>query len=418
MKWRIFILLLAGFRVAAADVEPRYVFINRAPGLVWDAGNPVSFQAEHFEEIVDAIDAPENPALRVGVSFCFDFFRYDIVRVRESLARFLALSRETGIPVFIGLDGQNWWGGRPDLWNWRDPDRPGFDPENVHNVEWTGWDASTAVKIGWRNWGAQIRVLPVMNMLSPAVLEAHRQALDELLPLIQAWYAELPAEKHYLFGGVKLGHEAGLNYNAFYYKNGNRCFEEYPEDASHDPRDGLAMEKGVGGGVALLGYNAVKTGAIRDKGVITRDDLAAVTRRYLAALCARAHAAGLHRDRVYTHQGGTYRPWEKHMPFWPALNPHAAPGWSFYGVDPRDAEGLDAALDRREGGARWGAVEWWWGAADTAGWRDHFTRTLSYRNCRLIVIFNWDCGFRFRREQAGLEALRGLAADWPEPGAE
>ena len=37
---------------------------------------------------------------------------------------------------------------------------------------------------------------------------------------------------------------------------------------------------------------------------------------------------------VFTHQGGTYAPWENHLPFWPAFNRWSSPGWSFYNVGP------------------------------------------------------------------------------------
>ena len=76
----------------------------------WDAGVPESFTRDGFDEIVRAVDAPDNPALRLGVSFVFDFFRYDTATLSRSLDRFLALSEETGVPVLINVDGMNWWG--------------------------------------------------------------------------------------------------------------------------------------------------------------------------------------------------------------------------------------------------------------------------------------------------------------------
>ncbi len=133
---------------------------------------------------------------------------------------------------------------------------------------------------------------------------------------------------------------------------------------------------------------------------------------YLRKLCREAHAAGLPRTLVYTHQGGTYAPWDKNMPWWPAINEFATPGWSFYGVDPRNAGGLDAALDDVRG--RWAAVEWWWGAPGAQGWQDHLTRTLGFRDCRMVVIYNWNCGFRFREAPGALEGLRNLVATWEE----
>ncbi len=412
MLRNILIVMLLGARVSMADAPsgqmPRYVFVNRAPGVAWSAGHPQSFTAERFEEIPNTLACPENPLLRIGVTFVFDFFRYDPKALRESLERFLALSEETGIPVLVQLDGQNWWGYRSDLWNWWDPRAPGYNPANVLNVEWTGWEAECAVKICWRNWGRQVRVLPAPNLASPAVLKAHREALDKLVPVITAWWQQLPTDRKYLLGGVKVGHEAGIGYNAYHYPDGNRYLEQ-PVEA--DPQYGLDLDRGLGGGLAQLGYAAVKTAGIADHGAITREQIGEVTRRYLAFLSRACVENGLPPSLVYTHQGGTYAPWGKHLPFTAACNPHATPGWSFYGLDPRAAKGMEDAF-ARQGNERWAAVEWWWGAPGEAGWYRHFRDTLTHGDCRFISIFNWNCGFSFKREAAGQRALRRLVETW------
>lgn len=395
------VLILGGIE------PPKYVFVNTAPGVRFDAGNPDSFTREVFDEISGAVRAPEDARLRIGLSFVFDYFRYDFERVRSSLRRYLALSEETNVAVLINLDGMNWWENRPDLWNWWDPARPGYNPGNVFNVEWTDWMPERAVKIGWRNWGTQIRVLPMMNIGSPAVITAHQEALRMLLPEVAAWYRGLAEPRKWLFGGVKLGHEASIGVNAFYYPDGNRYAEH---NASDDPVHGRDNGKGWHGGLAPIGYAAVKSFGIKSWGELKRDDVAEATRRYLEMLCHEAHRAGLPPELVYTHQGGTYMPWEKNLPFWPAFNDYATPGWSFYGVDPAAADGLADELDRRSGG-RWAAAEWWWGAPDVAGWKDHLWRTLNFKDCRFIAIYNWDCGFRLKDDIAGIEALRQLAGE-------
>ncbi len=405
-------LVLVSAVMQTASAAPRYVFLNKAPGIEWHQNRRESFTRAGFDEIRNTIDAPGDPALRVGVSFVFDILRNDPEHIAESLRRFLALSQETGVPVLVNFDGQNWWDGRPDLWNWWDPTKPGYDPENADNVEWTGWDSSTAVKIGWRNRGSQIRVLPQPNLASPAVLKAHREVLGVLVPIVAEWYRALLEDEKYLLGGVKFGHEASIGVNAYHYPDGNRYLEEHPEDASHDPVYGRDHSKGWTGGLATLGYAAVKAAGIKNSGEITREDVGEVVRRYLEALCRVGHEAGLPRDLIYTHQGGTYAPWDKHLPFSAAFNRFATPGWSLYGVDPRAVAPLAEELEKR--GERWAAVEWWWGAPDKASWRDHFERTLRFMDCRFITVYNWNCGFRFQKEAAGQEALRELVRDWKE----
>ena len=76
---------------------------------------------------------------------------------------------QTETPVLVQIDTEHWWEARPDLWNWWDPAKPGFDPANRENVEWTGWSADDALKIAWRNWGRQIRVLPPPEPGQPAL---------------------------------------------------------------------------------------------------------------------------------------------------------------------------------------------------------------------------------------------------------
>ena len=168
--------------------------------------------------------------------------------------------------------------------------------------------------------GINSAVAPAPNIASPRVVAAHLEGLRALAPIMAEWQRRLPASRKWLFGGVKLGWEAGIGYNAYYYPDGNRCYEQWPRDASHDPTNGLVLARGLSGGVCQLGYAAVRSAGIRDHGDITREDIAKVTRRYLEGLCQAAHELGLPRDSVFTHQGGTYAPWEKHLPFWPAFN--------------------------------------------------------------------------------------------------
>ncbi len=312
------------------------------------------------------------------------------------------------MPVLVNLDGMNWWDARPDLWNWWAPKEPGYNPENRHNVEWHDWGPEHAVKIGWRNWGAQIRVLPMMNMASPRVIAAHQEALRALLPRIADWWKSLPPEQNHLLGGVKLGHEASIGINAWYYPDGNALADR---PASEDPQYGLDFEKGWHGGVQPIGYAAVAASGIKNSGELTREDIADVVEAYLAMLCAEARAVGLPPEKVYTHQGGTYVPWEKTLPWRAAFNPDATPGWSFYFTDPAEANGLGAALDR-PGAGRWAAVEWWWRGEDAAGWRSHITRTFAFRDCRALVIYNWNCGFCLSKHPEGIAALRDFIRDW------
>ena len=47
-------------------------------------------------------------------------------------------------------------------------------------------------------------------------------------------------------------------------------------------------------------------------------------------------------------------------------------------------------------------------------WIEHFERTLRLRDCRFVAVYNWNCGYKFKEEKAGQEALRELATHWQE----
>ena len=403
--------LLWSAGATAAD-SPRYLFFNIAPGAGWNQNRPETFSRAMFDSVTQTLRARENPRLRVGLSFVFSTLETPTNVLAKSLRQLLASSEETGVPVLVALDGQNWWQSRPDLWNWWDTNRPGFNPSNVFNVEWTGWSPAQAVKLGWRNWGRQLRVAPAPNLASPRVVEEHLKGLRLLVPILVEWQRRLPAERKWLFGGVKLGWKAGSGYNAFYYPDGNRYLEQWPDDPSHDPTNGLALAKGLASGASQLGYAGVKTMGFKERGELARGDLARVTEQYLERLCRLAHEVGLPRESVFTHQGGNYSPWDQHLPFWPAFNRWSSPGWSFYGVGPHESGPLDQEM-QAAGQERWAAAEWWWGAPDAAGWEDHFRRTLSFRDCRFICVYNWNQGM-FEKEMAGLEAVRKLVLTWRE----
>lgn len=390
---------------------PRYIFINTAPNVKWKVARPSSFKRQAIDEIVAKVAAPENEQMRLGISFIFDYLSADLDSVSQSLDRFMALSQQTGVPILINLDGINWMGGRPDLWNWWDPSQPGYHPDNRRNVEWTDWQETSAIKISWRNWGRQLRVLPAPNLASPAVVEAQLAAQQRLVPQVLKWYRQLPARKKYLFGGLKVGHEASIGVNAYYYKEGNRYLEQKPTDPGLDPLESYRPEGGLSAGLTQLGYAALKTAGIKSQGRITREDLGQVVAQYLQTLSRHARELGLPRHLIYTHQGDTFAPWEQHLSFAAAVNPYSLPGWSFYNTDPARAGDLGQVLDRQDTSG-WAAVEWWWGGTSKQEWVDHLHRTLTYKNCRFLTVYNWEN--MLEKDPNGIAAVREVIGSWKE----
>jgi hypothetical protein len=384
--------------------RPQYIFLNRAPGVAWNQNRPESVTNSLFEEAMGAVGAAGGGTGRptLGLSFILSYFDGAPETLAETLRRLLALAERRSVPVLPVLDGQNWWGARPDLWNWWDPKRPGFDPANAENVERTGWAADSAVKLCWRNWGRQIRVLPPPNLAAPRVRRATEAALVPLARQVRAWRDALPREKRHLYAGVKVGWEASIGVNAYHYPGGNDLLGRDPKD---DPTTGLDMKQDFAGGLAPLGYAATESMGRRHPGSVTLADQERATADYLAFLSRLCREAGLPRDEVFTHAGGQFAPWEKHYTHGVAVNPDATPGWSLYGVTP-DRAGDLAAILRRAGRDEWCAAEWLpLGAKTAEDWSAAYRATLGFRDCRFVSVYNWE---GIRRKPEALDGLRGV----------
>lgn len=395
------ILFAVSFSTAVADVQ--YILVNRAPNVAWNLKDPSTIQREDFEEVKKALPDVEGAKIRAGIGFIFSYFHYEETQLRESLHRFLKVAEETDTPVLIQLDGENWWNARPDLWNWWDPDKPGYDPANRENVEWYGWSPDQALKIAWRNWGRQLRVLPPPNLMSPRFrAESHKQ-MKALIPIVLDWWKALPEEKKELFVGIKVGWESSIGVNAWYYPNGNDLIDK---PSSEDPTHGLKADELPGRGVTPIGYAAVKTAGIRTKGELTEADLAEVARRHLEDLSRVASELGVPRDKLFTHGAG----WkEGELLYDAAVNKYSSPGWSFYkhAHDPSQDIGVQRALKKSDA-PHWAAVEWLFQGPREAGpWRNALEKTLEDKNCRFLCIFNWE---GIRKSEPVLEAIRQTIA--------
>jgi len=354
---------------------------------------------EAFEQVSRAFPASTNAQKAVGVAAIFSYLHHGREQTIKQLQGFLRLARESQMPVVVQLDGENWWGARPELWNWWDASRAGFSPSNRLNVEWTSWSPDDAIKLAWRNWGRQIRVLPPPNLMSPAYRKACDDEMRVLIPLVLDWWKALPADQRHLLVGIKLGWESSIGVNAWYYPNGNALLNQ-PE--SDDPKSGLKADELPARGVTQIGYAAVKTAGIRNEGAITEADLAEVVRRHLEDLGRLAAGLGVPRDQLFTHVAG----WKENERLYAtALNRFTSPGWSFYqhATNPRDDAGVQAVL-RRSDVPHWAAVEWLFqGPRQTEPWRQALQATLADPRCRYLCIYNWE-GVRDSKEI--LQAVR------------
>lgn len=389
----------ATLRAAQVPGARQFILVNCAAGP--SRGQELR---EEFLEVKRALPDVPGARVRVGVGYIFSYFRAEEDAVlMASLRRVLEAAEQTDTPVLVQIDGEQWWQGRPDLWNWWDPSRPGFDPANRQNVEWSGWTPDDAIKIAWRNWGRQIRVLPPPNLMSPRYRAACHEKMAVVIPVVLDWWKGLPPERKDLLVGVKVGWESSIGVNAWYYPNGNDLLDE---PADKDPTSGLKADEPPARGVAPIGYAAVKTAGIREAGELTEGDLAEVARRHLEDLSREAARLGVPRDRLFTH-GAAWKDGE--LLYQAAVNAFSCPGWSFYkhAADPAKDIGVQEALKRSDA-PWWAATEWLFpGPRETEPWRQALDNTLADRRCRYLCIYNWE---GIRDSEPVLEAIRRTIA--------
>lgn len=358
-------------------------------------------RVDAFAQINREFTNNQTGKVRVAIAGIFSYLHHPRENVVADLKEFLRLSQKTDTPIVVQLDGEQWWGNRPDLWNWWDTNRPGFALTNRANVEWTDWTPDSAIKIAWRNWGRQLRVLPPPNLMSPRYRQACHEEMQVLIPIVLNWWRELPAHQKELLIGIKVGWESSIGVNAWYYPDGNELLAKPAKD---DPTSGLKAEQPPARGVVQIGFAAVATAGIKTTGTLTEDDLTEIVRRHLEDLCREAVRSGVPRERLFTHVAG----WkEGEKLYGAAVNQLSCPGWSFYrhATDPRKDSGVQAALKVSDA-PHWAAVEWLYeGSKEKAKWSNALKATLADPRCRYLCIYNWS---GVRDNQAALSAINEL----------
>jgi len=381
---------LTGSNIRAAE---QHIVVNIAPA---EANHSV------FEQISQITKDKTSDRVGLGIGVIFSYLNQSREQSTARLKEFLSLAEHYDIPIVIQLDGEQWWGNRPDLWNWWDPARPGYNPQNRKNVEWSQWGPEHAIKIAWRNWGRQIRVLPPPNFMSRPYRKACHDEMRVLVPLILKWWRELPKEKAHLLIGIKLGWESAIGVNSFYYPNGNALLDR---PSKEDPKTGLKANQVPDRGVTAIGYAAVTTAGLARSGDLQEAHLAEIVRRHLDDLCSLATELGVPREKLFTHVAG----WkDEELLYDAALNEYSCPGWSFYkyASDPTRDKGVQRALSRSDA-PYWAAVEWLMRGKDSKAWSNAIERTLSDPKCRYLCSYNWR-GIKDNR--AAIDAIQEVLA--------
>ncbi|GEM_PF-976317 len=397
----------------------QYLIVNKSGGgndqqtcCPWNWQTPSQIDGKAVDELYTRIGIPQSPTIKLGIGLIIPYLESPCNNApcngkdEQTIQKVLKIALDKNTPVLIKLDGFSWWETRSDLWNWWDQTLPGYNPDNVQNVEWTSWDASlSGTKIAWRNWGQQIRTKPHPNLASPVYVAEKQKKLKQLLPMILTWYNQLPVDKKYLLAGVVLDNELSIGVNFYYYPNGNDYITRPPEQDRFtylDPQGGLSF------GYQLLGYAAVKTLGIKTTGNLTESDLNTVIKYHADMLSQTAKEVGFPKDKIYIHGiGNIAKQNPKLFSFANIITQDTTPGWSLYeyAQNPADAPGLSDALNINPSQS-WAAVEWLPLRATTVQqWQQALENTLNFRDNKLLAIYNWE---GISTDQNALQAIRNV----------
>ena len=244
------------------------------------------------------------------------------------------------------------WGNRPDLWNYSEKDKRGYDPKNKANVEWTDFDG-TPHPHRYRDWGTAERMAPVICYNSPTVLsEVSRLASEVVAPPLKEGLEKLKKQgKGHLLSGITVGAEPSLPNYENIDKINPKIAKLMDEDKSPKAR---------------LGYNAL-TNKGYSKAKPPEDfarALAQVNKEYISYWSRKLAEAGIPTRKMYTHiaagAGVIGSPMVEftNAPIEIAFNNYSRPGWTTYPVGPlrNDFEALYAELERH-GNPHWASTE-------------------------------------------------------------
>jgi hypothetical protein len=291
-------------KAPAAPPEPKYL-------LFWES-------PEKAGELAERIGMKGDGKTRL-LGFGLPNPTYEIEEQLPSRIRAaFAAARAHDMAVMLHFDFHLAWKKRPDLWNWFDPERPGYNPDNKYNVEWHGWDGPPN-KVHYLNHGVLERLPPNMCLTSKRTRDEVTRIVSKVIgPVLREEIAKLKAAgKEALFAGVLVGSEPSI--------------DDYSKP---DPeRTKMMKEDGVPAG--LLGYRA-----LLDRGFNAehppddfRKSLAQIIHETIAFWCKQFVDAGIPSEKLYPHVAAPAPIEVMNAPIWTAFNKYSRPGWTTYPIE-------------------------------------------------------------------------------------
>ena len=313
----------------ATSKNPKYLIFWNAP--------------EKAGELAERVGMKGDGKTRL-LGFGLPISTYEVEEHLPSLIRLaFTAAREHKMAVMLHFDFHTRWKNRSDLWNWFDPAKPGYDPNNKYNVEWHDWEGPPN-KVRYLDWGVLERLPPNMCFTSKRTRAEVTRIVSKVIgPVLREELAKLKAEgKEVLFAGILVGSEPGID---DYSKPDPKCAK---------------MMKADGVKAGPLGYRA-----LLDRGFSAdhppddfRKALAKIIQETIAFWCQQFVDAGIPAEKLYPHVAAPAPIEMTNAPIWTAFNKYSRPGWTTYPVGVL-GESLKPIYDELEkhGNPAWAGVE-------------------------------------------------------------
>ncbi len=211
--WMPLVLLacLAGSRQGGDSVPTRFAAETPAPPTSRDNGPRYLLfwrSVEKVPELIHTLGEKGDGSTRLlGFGLPCATFKEE-GQVPSEIHKAFVSARKYDVAVMLQFDLHVDWQNRPDLWNWFDPKKPGFNAANKSNVEWFGWDGPPS-RARDLNWVLPQRMAPPMCFTSKTVRAEWARLIHKVItPQLKKELAALErAGKRNLFAGVLVGSE-------------------------------------------------------------------------------------------------------------------------------------------------------------------------------------------------------------------
>lgn len=304
-------------------------------------------------------------------------------------------AKRTNVAVHFNIDDHIGWENRPDLWNWHDRGRSGYNPANRNNVEWYDWEGTPNKRRYFTPDGVP-STAPHMCYNSKTVRNEIRRIISKVVgPALRAEIDKLKSDRQeYLFAGVTVGAEAG--------------FDDYSAipKSSRGSSDADPMEQLVAGmrrqAAKLMDEDEAPRGrlgycALTNAGYSKHSPppqmqraLADINQKFIEYWDKLLVDAGIPCSRIYTHIAASpSQDDSNNAPIRIAFNPYARPGWTTYPIGTLKG-GLKPLYSELagHGDPAWGGVEANAALADPAarvGWEAYLAWHFNH-GARLVGV--------------------------------